>query len=70
MGTIVFIHSRNASAADSYNLYDLKKSKYFTSVQTAEKIPREVRCGPHVVGVFNGHAGIFVDPSHRAISIA
>ncbi|KAF2233842.1 hypothetical protein EV356DRAFT_416528, partial [Viridothelium virens] len=31
---------------------------------------REVRNGFYVVGVFYGHPGIFVNPSHRAIAIA
>ena len=31
---------------------------------------QEVRLGKVVVGVFYGHPGIFVAPSHRAISIA
>lgn len=31
---------------------------------------QEVRLGKKVVGVFYGHPGVFVSPSHRAISIA
>ena len=31
---------------------------------------REVRAGLDVVGVFYGHPGVFVAPSHRALAIA
>lgn len=31
---------------------------------------REVRAGLNVVGVFYGHPGVFVNPSHRALAIA
>ena len=31
---------------------------------------KEVRAGSKVVGVFYGHPGVFVFPSHRAIAIA
>ncbi|KAI1495904.1 hypothetical protein F5X99DRAFT_100465 [Biscogniauxia marginata] len=36
----------------------------------SETILREVRRGFYVVGVFYGHLGIFVNPSHRAVAIA
>jgi hypothetical protein len=31
---------------------------------------RDVRAGHSVLGVFYGHPGVFVSPSHRAIAIA
>jgi hypothetical protein len=31
---------------------------------------KEVRAGLDVVGVFYGHPGVFVNPSHRALTIA
>jgi len=31
---------------------------------------KEVRAGLDVVGVFYGHPGVFVSPSHRALAIA
>ena len=31
---------------------------------------RDVRSGCNVLGIFYGHPGVFVSPSHRAISIA
>ena len=36
----------------------------------SEVLLREVRKGFYVVGIFYGHPGVFVNPSHRAISIA
>ena len=31
---------------------------------------REVRKGHHVLGVFYGHPGVFVSPTHRALALA
>ena len=68
--TAAFIHSKNANAIDLYNLYDIGKPRYETYIQMAEKMLREVRNGFYVVGIFYGHPGIFVNPTHRAIAIA
>src|SRR5882757_8356319 len=31
---------------------------------------KDVRAGHHVLGIFYGHPGVFVSPSHRAIAVA
>jgi hypothetical protein len=51
-------------------LYDDDKPRIDTYVQMAEVILRALRQGRYVVGVFYGHPGVFVTPSHRAIAIA
>ncbi|OAX34568.1 hypothetical protein K503DRAFT_832959 [Rhizopogon vinicolor AM-OR11-026] len=35
-----------------------------------EVMLKDVRAGHHVLGVFYGHPGVFVSPSHRAIAVA
>ena len=65
-----FILENNPKAVDLYSLYDDDKNRSDTYVQMAEVLLREVRNGHHVVGVFYGHPGVFVNPSHRAIAIA
>src|ERR1700721_722299 len=68
--TEAFILENNPNAVDLYSLYDDGKDRHGTYVQMAEVLLREVRQGFYVVGVFYGHPGVFVNPSHRAISIA
>lgn len=68
--TEAFIHEHNPNAVDMYKLYDDEKPRHQTYTQMAELMLREVRKGYYVVGVFYGHPGVFVNPSHRAISIA
>ena len=68
--TEAFIKDLNSSAMDLYVFYDDTKKRYDTYVQMAEAILHEARRGLDVVGVFYGHPGVFVLPSHRAIQIA
>jgi hypothetical protein len=65
-----FIESKNPNSVDLYPLYDDDKPRHKTYTQMAEVMLREVRQGHYVVGVFYGHPGMFVNPSHRAIAIA
>lgn len=65
-----FIRRESKQSYDLYMLYDNGKSRHLTYVQMAEVMLREVRKGRFVVGVFYGHPGVFVSPSHRAIAIA
>ncbi|KIJ64101.1 hypothetical protein HYDPIDRAFT_28991 [Hydnomerulius pinastri MD-312] len=58
------------SCSDLTVYYDKEKSRYDTYVQMCEVMLREVRAGHNVLGVFYGHPGVFVSPSHRAIAIA
>ncbi|KAL5512333.1 hypothetical protein ACEPAG_3325 [Sanghuangporus baumii] len=55
---------------DLYVFYDTNKSRYDSYVQMCEVMLRDVRAGHDVLGVFYGHPGVFVAPSHRAIAIA
>ena len=57
-------------SVDLYTLYDNDKPRRITYVQMAEVMLQSVREGLNVVGVFYGHPGLFVNPSHRAIAIA
>jgi precorrin-6B methylase 1 len=65
-----FIETKNPNSVDLYPLYDDDKPRRNTYTQMAEVMLREVRQGHNVVGVFYGHPGVFVNPSHRAIAIA
>merc|ERR1719315_731601 len=57
-------------ALDLYVLYDDGKNRIDTYVQMSEAMLHEARKGLNVVGIFYGHPGVFVLPSHRAIQIA
>ncbi|KAL5631899.1 hypothetical protein ACGC1H_000059 [Rhizoctonia solani] len=55
---------------DLHVFYGKTKARYDSYVQMSEVMLREVRSGHNVLGVFYGHPGLFVSPSHRAIAIA
>ncbi len=55
---------------DLLPLYENDKPRRVTYVQMAERMLQPLRRGENVVGVFYGHPGFFVNPSHRAIAIA
>ena len=65
----IFIESLNKNARDLYDLYDDGKPRIQTYTQMSEIMLRDVRQGLLVVGVFYGHPGVFVNPSHRALAI-
>ncbi|KAG8701579.1 hypothetical protein FRC09_005260 [Ceratobasidium sp. 395] len=50
--------------------YSLDKNRYDSYVEMAEVMLQDVRDGQDVLGIFYGHPGVFVSPSHRAVSIA
>ncbi|OAX30902.1 hypothetical protein K503DRAFT_806585 [Rhizopogon vinicolor AM-OR11-026] len=50
--------------------YDKNKSRYDSYIQMCEVMLKSVRAGQDVLGVFYGHPGVFVSPSHRAIAVA
>lgn len=56
--------------ADLSVFYEKEKSRYITYIQMAEAMLQDVRAGRSVLGIFYGHPGFFVFPSHRAIAIA
>nr|7TWK_A Chain A, MroMA1 [Mycena rosella]7TWK_C Chain C, MroMA1 [Mycena rosella] len=61
------------SRGDHFDLttfYDTNKKRYESYVQMSEVMLRDVRAGRNVLGIFYGHPGVFVAPSHRAIAIA
>jgi hypothetical protein len=68
--TAGYIKGRNASAIDLYEYYANSKARDETYIQMAEAMLAPVRTGLEVVGVFYGHAGSFVSPSRRALTIA
>ncbi|KAH8104760.1 tetrapyrrole methylase [Cristinia sonorae] len=68
--TEAFILGKNKDCVDLYQYYDNGKGRMDTYVQMAEIMLTEVRKGLDVVGVFYGHPGVFVNPSHRALAIA
>ncbi|KAG6331561.1 hypothetical protein ID866_7527 [Astraeus odoratus] len=64
---------RDKSKGDCFDLrvyYDTKKHRYESYVQMCEVMLKDVRAGYDVLGIFYGHPGVFVSPSHRAIAIA
>ncbi|OAX33396.1 hypothetical protein K503DRAFT_700462, partial [Rhizopogon vinicolor AM-OR11-026] len=61
------------STADCFDLsvfYDKNKGRYDSYIQMCEAMLKDVRAGHDVLGVFYGHPGVFVSPSHRAIAVA
>ncbi|KAH8104737.1 tetrapyrrole methylase [Cristinia sonorae] len=68
--TEAFILGKNKDCVDLYQYYDNGKGRMDTYVQMAELMLTEVRKGLDVIGVFYGHPGVFVNPSHRALAIA
>ncbi|KAK5994758.1 hypothetical protein PT974_03141 [Cladobotryum mycophilum] len=65
-----FIVDKNKNAVDLFKYYDNNKIRANTYIQMAEVMLQAVRAGHNVVGVFYGHAGNFVTPSRRALTIA
>jgi Tetrapyrrole (Corrin/Porphyrin) Methylases len=68
--TANWIVQKSYRAIDLSQLYDRDKLRATTYVQMAEVMLQSVRQGRNVVGIFYGHPGVFVDSSHRAITIA
>jgi hypothetical protein len=65
-----WILEHKPDAVDLYTLYDNDKNRAETYIQMSELMLQSVRQGLNVVGIFYGHPGVFVNPSHRAIAIA
>ncbi|GJE88471.1 tetrapyrrole methylase [Phanerochaete sordida] len=69
--TEAFIQDNSTNGAVDLSIfYDKEKDRYNTYVQMCEIMLRDVRAGYNVLGIFYGHPGVFVSPSHRAITIA
>lgn len=65
-----YIRKKNPNVYDMYQLYDDGKNRAETYFQMVEVMLNKVRSGQNVVGLFYGHPGVFVSPSHRAIKVA
>ena len=61
------LNPRARSLGDCYQPGKPRKQAY---ADMADRIMQSVRDGRRVCGVFYGHPGVFVDPSHRAIAQA
>ena len=68
--TDMWITQQNPNSFDLYQYYADDKARIMTYVQMIERILEEVRSGKNVCALFYGHPGVFVTPSHNAITIA
>lgn len=68
--TAAWVLEQRPSAVDLNQFYADGKKRWQTYVQMAEVMLADVRIGRHVLGIFYGHPGVFVNASHRAIAIA
>lgn len=64
------IHDLNPKAVSLFDLYEEGKARIDTYNKMAEKLLEAVRDNKKTCGVFYGHPGIFVYPSHEAVKIA
>ncbi|MET0010167.1 MAG: SAM-dependent methyltransferase, partial [Candidatus Thiodiazotropha sp. 6PLUC4] len=55
---------------DLYQFYGNDKRRLDTYIDMADEMLKYVRLGKDVCGVFYGHPGVFVYPSHHAVNIA
>jgi precorrin-6B methylase 1 len=68
--TEIWIKQHARKHEDLYALYGNDKPRINTYNEMAEHMLAPLRQGKDVVGVFYGHPGVFVYPTHKAISIA
>jgi precorrin-6B methylase 1 len=68
--TEIWIKKNSRRHFDLYSLYGNEKKRIDTYNDMVETMLKYVRKGMDVCGVFYGHPGIFVLPSHKAIKIA
>jgi hypothetical protein len=68
--TELWIRRLNSSAESLSHLYAVGKPRGATYREMVESILGPVRAGLNVCAVFYGHPGVFVSPSHAAISRA
>lgn len=67
---VEILHNINSNSVSLYDLYEEGKARIDTYNNMAQKLMESVRNGKKTCGVFYGHPGIFVYPSHEAIKIA
>lgn len=68
--TEVWIKENSKFSIDLYKWYGNDKRRLDTYIDMADEMLKYVREGKSVCGVFYGHPGVFVYPSHRAVRIA
>jgi len=68
--TEVWIKENSKFSIDLYKWYGNEKRRLDTYIDMADEMLKYVREGKNVCGVFYGHPGVFVYPSHRAVKIA
>jgi precorrin-2 methylase len=68
--TEVWIKENSKYSIDLYQFYGNKKRRLDTYIDMADEMLKFVRERKDVCGVFYGHPGVFVYPSHRAVQIA
>lgn len=65
---IAFIRSLNANTHTLTDLYQLGKSRLKTYQEMIDRILVAVEAGNKVCAAFYGHPGVFVDPTHKAMT--
>ncbi|MEM8641186.1 MAG: SAM-dependent methyltransferase [Cyanobacteria bacterium P01_G01_bin.54] len=68
--TEIWIKDNSKHCIDLYALYGNDKKRMDTYNDMVEAMLKYLRQGKDVCGVFYGHPGVFVYPSHKAIEIA
>lgn len=68
--TEIWIKNNSQMSVDLYSLYGNDKRRLDTYNEMVDEMLKYVRGGKDTCGVFYGHPGVFVYPSHKAISIA
>jgi precorrin-2 methylase len=68
--TEVWIKQNSQYSIDLYQFYGNDKKRLDTYIDMADEMLKYVRKNKDVCGVFYGHPGVFVYPSHRAVQIA
>ena len=68
--TEIWIKENSRYSIDLYQFYGNDKRRLDTYHDMADEMLKYVRRGKDVCGVFYGHPGVFVYPSHRAVQIA
>ncbi len=68
--TEVWIKQHSKHSIDLYQFYGNDRRRLDTYIDMSDAMLNHMRQGKDVCGVFYGHPGVFVYPSHRAVRIA
>lgn len=66
---IEYLRTLNANTQTLTDLYQLGKSRIKTYQEMIDRIVSAVESGKKVCAAFYGHPGVFVDPSHKAMTL-